>query len=67
MSIKEQGKGLMHDIADVAKLSVNEVKEELHQELTKQKIKNKVDDMQCAYEEMKHDVKETIINKLDSL
>lgn len=66
-TIKEEGKGLFHDIADVAKLTVDEVKQELHQELTKQKIKNKVDDMHCAYENMKHEVKETIVNKLDSL
>ncbi|MGL4344337.1 MAG: hypothetical protein ACRCTE_03995 [Cellulosilyticaceae bacterium] len=66
-TIKDEGKSLIHDITDMAKLTVDEVKQEFKQELTKQKIKNKMDDLHCTYENVKHDVKETIINKLDSL
>ena len=65
--IAEQGKNIVHDISDVAQLGVSEVKQEIHQQITKEKVKNKIDDMQCTYNEMKKDVKEAVLNKLDSL
>lgn len=59
-NLKETAQKEIRDAVDITKLAAENIKQEVKQEINKQKIENKVEHMQAAYAEMKQDVKEEI-------
>lgn len=62
---KEQAKQIVNQAADLTQTIGDEFKQELHHQVVKEKVKNKIDAMHCTYENIKQEIKEEVLDRID--